>query len=104
MVSYFKKADIDGWEIRKGLGDIQKRDMVPNPEICEQILRACRRVNDFALTTRFLEALHFKCLSQPELHSYILKEIKPVMDELGVSTPEELGYDKPELWVEWYDD
>lgn len=27
----------------------------------------------------------------------VLQEIKPTLDELGISTPEELGYDKPEL-------
>ncbi len=25
--------------------------------------------------------------------------MQPVLDELGISTPEELGYDKPELWI-----
>ncbi|KAB7501800.1 Cytochrome c oxidase subunit 5A, mitochondrial [Armadillidium nasatum] len=25
------------------------------------------------------------------------KEIRPTLDELGINTPEELGYDKPEL-------
>ena len=28
---------------------------------------------------------------------WILQEIKPTLDELGISTIEELGYDKPEL-------
>ena len=27
----------------------------------------------------------------------ILQELRPTLDELGISTPEELGYDKPEL-------
>ena len=26
-----------------------------------------------------------------------VQEIRPTLDELGISTPEELGYDKPEL-------
>lgn len=102
--AYFKRPEIDGWEIRKGLVEIQKRDMIPNPQICDAILRACRRVNDYALTTRFLEALKLKCTSEPALHDYILKEIAPTMAELGISTVEELGYDKPELWLQYYDD
>lgn len=28
---------------------------------------------------------------------YLLQEIRPTLQELGISTPEELGYDKPEL-------
>ena len=33
-----------------------------------------------------------------------LQEIRPTLDTLGISTPEELGYDKPELaMVDVYD-
>ena len=31
--------------------------------------------------------------------STILQELQPTLDELGISTPEQLGYDKPELWL-----
>lgn len=40
-------------------------------------------------------------------------QVRPVLDELGISTPEEMGYDKPELFIpapswwwekEWYKD
>jgi cytochrome c oxidase subunit 5a len=27
----------------------------------------------------------------------IVQEIKPTLDELGINTPDEMGYDKPEL-------
>jgi len=33
-----------------------------------------------------------------EIYPYILQEIQPTLTELGISTPEEMGYDKPELW------
>ncbi len=29
-----------------------------------------------------------------------LQELQPTLDELGISTPEELGYDKPELYLD----
>jgi len=96
-VAFFNRADIDGWEIRKGMNDLIGMDLVPEPKIISAALKACRRVNDYALTTRFLEAVKFRCEANKELYPYILKEIKPTLDELGVSTPEELGYDKPEL-------
>lgn len=60
LESYFNKPDIDGWEIRKALNDMHGLDMVPNPKICIAALKACRRLNDFALTVRFLEALKVK--------------------------------------------
>ena len=51
-VEYFNRPDIDGWEIRKGMADLVAMDLVPEPEIVAAALRACRRGNDFSLTTR----------------------------------------------------
>ena len=96
---YFNKPDIDGWEIRKGLMDLHAMDLVPEPKIIIAALKACRRVNDYALTTRMLEAIKFKS-GEGEIWPYILQEIRPTLDELGISTPDEMGYDKPELWME----
>lgn len=80
-------------------------DLVPEPKIICAALRACRRLNDYALTTRFLESVKDKCGDQVDkIYPYILQEITPTLQELGISTPEELGYDKPELWLENPDD
>ncbi|TRY67015.1 hypothetical protein TCAL_03319 [Tigriopus californicus] len=96
--AFFNRKDIDGWEIRKAMQDLARMDLVPEPTIVAAALRACRRVNDYSLTTRFLEVVKFKCGSkQDEIWPYMLQEIRPTLDELGISTPEELGYDKPEL-------
>merc|ERR1719300_1664765 len=54
-IDYFNRADIDGWEIRKGMADLVAMDLV------SAALRACRRVNDFSLTTRILEVVKIKC-------------------------------------------
>lgn len=72
-------------------------DLVPDPKIINAALRACRKVNDVALAIRWLEACKDKCGDKTEIYSYIMKEIKPTLEELGVNTPEELGYDQPEL-------
>ena len=32
-----------------------------------------------------------------DIWPYIRQEIKPTLDELGILTPEDMGYDKPEL-------
>ena len=32
-----------------------------------------------------------------ELWAYIKKELQPTLSQLGILTPEEMGYDKPEL-------
>ena len=53
---YFNRPDIDGWEIRKALADLQGMDLVPEPKIIIAAMKACRRVNDYALCVRILEA------------------------------------------------
>ncbi|KAJ8916029.1 hypothetical protein NQ315_010897 [Exocentrus adspersus] len=96
--NYFNRKDIDGWEIRQGINDLWGHDLVPEPKILDAALKACRRVNDFALAVRILEAVKDKCGSKvDEIYPYIIQEIRPTLNELGISTPEELGYDKPEL-------
>ena len=54
---YFNRPDIDGWEIRKAVNDLQAHDLVPEPKIIIAALKACRRVNDFALCVRIMEAV-----------------------------------------------
>jgi len=97
-VNYFDRADIDGWEIRKGMADLCAMDLVPEPVIVAAALRACRRVNDYSLTTRILETIKVKCGDkESEIWPYVKQELKPTLDELGILLPEEMGYDKPEL-------
>lgn len=73
-------------------------DLVPEPKIICAALRACRRLNDYALAIRFLECVKDKCGPYTKtIYPYIIQEIRPTLDELGINTPEELGYDKPEL-------
>ncbi|CAB0031955.1 unnamed protein product [Trichogramma brassicae] len=96
-----EEPDIDHWEIRKAMNDLAGMDLVPEPKIICAALKACRRLNDYALTTRFLESVKDKCGPEVDkIYPYILQEIRPTLDELGISTPEELGYDQPELWLE----
>jgi cytochrome c oxidase subunit 5a len=96
--AYFNRADIDGWEIRKGMTELVGMDLVPDPIIVAAALRACRRVNDYALTTRILEIVKIKCADhEKEIWPYMLQELKPTFDELGILTPEEMGYNQPEL-------
>nr|ABD98750.1 mitochondrial cytochrome c oxidase subunit Va-like protein [Graphocephala atropunctata] len=95
--AYFKRPDIDGWEIRKAMNDLCGMDLVPEPKIIIAALKACRRVNDYALAVRFLEAVEYKTGGRKDISQYIHNEIKPTLEELGIDTPDKLGYDKPEL-------
>jgi len=60
-------------------------------------LKACRRLNDYALAIRFLESVRIKSEVDSSIYPYLLQEISPTLLELGIDTPERLGYDKPEL-------
>ena len=71
--AYFNRPDIDGWELRKGMHDLSGFDMVPEPKIVAAALRACRRVNDYALTTRFLEVVHHKCNGRADIWPYMVQ-------------------------------
>jgi len=98
--AYFNRPDIDGWEVRKAMHDLTGMDLVPEPKLVAAALRACRRVNDYALTTRFLEVIKYKCgPKEKEIWPYMVQELRPTLDELGILTPEEMGYDKPELML-----
>ncbi|CAO1409179.1 unnamed protein product [Diamesa serratosioi] len=96
--AYFNRPDIDGWEARKAMNDILGMDLVPEPKIIIAGLKAARRVNDYALAIRWMEGVKDKCGDKVnEIYPYLLQEVRPTLVELGVETPEELGYDQPEL-------
>ena len=44
----------------------------------------------FKLPDQTLKTIRLEIFSQ---------ELKPTLDELGILTPAEMGYDKPELWM-----
>ncbi|XP_055531956.1 cytochrome c oxidase subunit 5A, mitochondrial-like [Wyeomyia smithii] len=96
--AYFNRTDIDHWEARKAMNDLLGMDLIPEPKIIVAGLKACRRLNDYALAIRFLEGCKDKCGNKVnEIYPYLLQEIRPTLTELGIDTPEELGYDQPEL-------
>lgn len=103
--AYFNRKDIDHWEARKAMNDLLGMDLIPEPKIIVAGLKACRRLNDYALAIRFLEGCKDKCGSKVnEIYPYLLQEIRPTLTELGIETPEELGYDQPELALKKVED
>uniref|UniRef100_A0A915D4G4 Cytochrome c oxidase subunit 5A, mitochondrial n=1 Tax=Ditylenchus dipsaci TaxID=166011 RepID=A0A915D4G4_9BILA len=99
FIDYMSRPEIDGWELRKALTELHSVDVIPDVKVIEASLRACRRLNDFGLTVRFLESLRMKCGNKPQVYAWLISEVKPVLEELGIPTLEEIGYDKPEFFV-----
>lgn len=95
---FFGRSDIDGWQVRKGMNDLLGMDLIPDPKIIISALHACRRINDYALAIRWLEGCRDKCGSEKaSIYPWLLQEIRPTLNELGILTPEEMGYGTPEL-------
>ncbi|KAJ8960248.1 hypothetical protein NQ318_003973 [Aromia moschata] len=97
----FGREDADGWEVRQAMNDLAGYDSVPDPRIVIAGLHACRRLNDYALSVRFLEMVKAKCGSDvAKIYPYIIQEVGSTVAELGTDFPESLGYDVPELYLE----
>ncbi|PVV00560.1 hypothetical protein BB560_005055 [Smittium megazygosporum] len=88
-VKFFEDVD-DSFELRRGLNNCFSYDLVPDVAICEAALRASRRVNDFAAGVRLFEAIQSK-VEKPSQYSQYLEALKPVKDELGILTREEMN-------------
>ncbi|XP_035317574.1 cytochrome c oxidase subunit 5A, mitochondrial isoform X1 [Cricetulus griseus] len=77
-----------------GMNTLVGYDLVPEPKIIDAALRACRRLNDFASAVRILEVVKDKAGPHKDIYPYVIQELRPTLNELGISTPEELGLDK----------
>ena len=90
-LAYFNQPDLDAWDLKKGVNELYGHDLVPEPKIIVAMLQAARRINDLSLAIRILEAVKSKAAGDKEIYSYVLSEIRPTLEELGIRTPEELG-------------
>ncbi|VEL30005.1 unnamed protein product [Protopolystoma xenopodis] len=82
-VQFFKRPDLDHWYLRQGLGELILEDAIPNSEIITSALEGCRKHKTNAMGA--------------DVWPWLLSQIQPVLDKHGIPTPEQLGYDKPEL-------
>ncbi|KAI0053391.1 COX5A-domain-containing protein [Auriscalpium vulgare] len=87
-VSFFQQAQ-DLFEVQRGLNNCFAHDLVPAPAVIESALRAARRVNDYSTAVRIFEGVREKVENKNQYEAY-LEELKPVREELGIETKEEL--------------
>ncbi|RKP34854.1 cytochrome c oxidase, subunit VA/VI, partial [Dimargaris cristalligena] len=89
-VKFFEGVD-EQFELQRGLNNCFSYDLVPSPEVIEAAFKAARRVNDFTVPTRIFEALKEKVENESQYQQY-LEVLKPLKEELGAMTKEELGF------------
>ncbi|ESP00628.1 hypothetical protein LOTGIDRAFT_157909 [Lottia gigantea] len=100
LLNFRALENSDSWLTRKVFSEIAGYDSIPDPKVMVAGLVACRRLNDYALAIRFIENIHHKAQGfDKNLWAYIQQEITPAMQELGISSLEEMGYEKPEKEV-----
>ncbi|KAG8820590.1 Cytochrome c oxidase subunit 6 [Serendipita sp. 411] len=79
----------DIFELQRGLNNAFAYDLVPATSVIEAALRAARRVNDFSTAVRIFEGVEEKVENKAQYEQY-MQELKPVREELGIATKEEL--------------
>lgn len=87
--TFFQEAE-DLFEVQRGLNNCFGYDVVPPVQVIEEALRAARRMNDFATAERVLCGIRDKVENKKQYEHY-LEYLKPMMEEMGVVPPEELG-------------
>ncbi|OMH78556.1 Cytochrome c oxidase subunit 6, mitochondrial [Zancudomyces culisetae] len=88
-VKFFENVD-DQFELRRGLNNCFSYDLVPDVTVCEAALRAARRIDDYATGVRVFDALKAKVDSSSQ-YSQFLDALRPVKDELGILTSDEMN-------------
>jgi len=105
LVKQLQDPTMDGWKLRETLNRIHGMDLVPSPDVLKAAMHACRAANEYSIAVRYLEAVQWKCGPQKKvIWPYLLNEIQPTLDELGILTPEAMGYGEPELHTKNVDD
>uniref|UniRef100_A0A452FHE2 Cytochrome c oxidase subunit 5A, mitochondrial n=1 Tax=Capra hircus TaxID=9925 RepID=A0A452FHE2_CAPHI len=90
-VTCFSTSGIDVQELRKGKNILAGYDLVPEPKIT---VAAYLCLNDFASTVHIIEIVKNKAGPHKEIYPCVLQELRPTLNELGISSPEELGLHK----------
>lgn len=86
----FFDSSLDLFEVQRGLNNLFGYDIIPPGNVLEAAIRACRRHNSFSTAVRIFGGLRNKPIDIYQ-YSEMVAYLRPLMDELGVCIPEELG-------------
>jgi len=88
---FFDNAE-DLFELQRGLNNCFAYDLVPSVEVIQSALKASRRLDTYTTAVRIFEGVREKVENRGQYEQY-LQELKPLKDELGIVTKEELEAD-----------
>lgn len=80
----------DLFELQRGLNNCFGHDLVPPVPVIRAALHAARRLNDFPTAVRVFGALRTKTENDKQYQVYLDALAKDI-EELGISTPEQLN-------------
>lgn len=92
-VEYFEDTRLREAGISRGLNNLFAHDVVPDQKILEAAFRCCRRLNVYGPTIRIFEAVKDK-VHEAKDYDTVVASLQPIIKELGLVTPEEMGFDK----------
>ena len=55
------------------------------------MLYCCRRMNNFPAAMRTLELIRYKCDSREDVYDWLMQELTPVLEDLGLPTVEDMN-------------
>lgn len=90
-IAFFENPETDYIDYRCGLLDVWHEDDMAEPAVLQAALYACRRLNNLPLAIRTLEMIKIKCGHRADVYDYLMQELKPTLDDLGLKTIEEYG-------------
>lgn len=90
-IAFFENPDTDYIDYRCGMMDVFQEDDMAEPAVLQAALYACRRLNNLPLAMRTLEMIKIKCGHRADVYDYLMQELRPTLDDLGLHTVEEYG-------------
>jgi len=90
-IAFFENPDTDYHDYRAGFMDVFEEDDMAEPAVLQAALYACRRINNLPLAMRTLEMIKIKCGHRADVYDYLMQELKPTLDDLGLHTVEGYG-------------
>lgn len=88
---YFDSDLCDYFYFRKGAYRVFNDDFVADPAVYQSMLYCCRRLNNFPAAMRTLELMRFKCGDREEVYDWLMQELAPTMEDLGLPSVEDMN-------------